>query len=122
MHDENGILFDNDIILVQLIPLIIYSQSCFYQSQPFWKQEEVFQLDPLTGEHAPDEPDTIKQHTVNETLLGVIQDVLNGPELSPVLSPIIGNFQVEVLQVLGQLLHILSKIVRQASIVWFPKI
>lgn len=71
--------------------------------QPSWKQSEVFQLDPLIGEDAPDIPDTIKQHAVSDTLLGVVQDVLNGPELNPILSPVIGDYQVEVAQV-----HVLS--------------
>ena len=70
-----------------------------YQLQPSWKQSEVFQLDPLTGEDAPDIPDTIKQRAVSDTLLGVVQDVLNGPELNPILSPVIGDYQVEVAQV-----------------------
>ena len=69
--------------------------------QPSWKQSEVFQLDPLTGEVALDIPDTIKQHAVSDTLLGVVQDVLNGPELNPILSPVIGDYQVEVAQVLS---------------------
>ena len=69
--------------------------------QPSGKQSEVFQLDPLTGEDAPDIPDTIKQHAVSDTLLGVVQDVLNGPELNPTLSPVIGDYQVEVAQVLS---------------------
>lgn len=68
--------------------------------QPSWKQSEVFQLDPLTGEDAPNIPDTIKQHAVSETLLGVIQDVLSGPELNPVLSPVIRDHVVEITQVL----------------------
>lgn len=68
--------------------------------QPPWKQSEVFQLDPLTGEDAPDIPDTIKQHAMSETLLGVIQDVLSGPELNPVLNPVIRDYVVEVTQVL----------------------
>ncbi|KAL9974577.1 hypothetical protein ACROYT_G011628 [Oculina patagonica] len=74
----------------------------------FWKQEEIFQLDPLIGEDAPDVPDTIKQHTVSDTLLGVIQDILNGPELSSV----IGDFQVEVAQVK------ISRDLKGAAIFW----
>ena len=86
---------------IDLASLII---SLFYflsYMQPSGKQSEVFQLDPLTGEDAPDIPDTIKQHAVSDTLLGVVQDVLNGPELNPVLSPVIGDYQVEVAQVLS---------------------
>ncbi|KAJ7351141.1 hypothetical protein OS493_036343 [Desmophyllum pertusum] len=75
-------------------------------------QSEVFQLDPLKGEDAPDIPDTIKQRTRSDTLLGVVQDVLNGPELSPVLSPILGDFQVEITQVK------ITRDLRNAAIFW----
>ena len=86
---------------IDIVSLIIF--LFLSHMQPSWKQSEVFQLDPLTGEDAPDIPDTIKQHAVSDTLLGVVQDVLNGPELNPILSPVIGDYQVEVAQV-----HVLS--------------
>lgn len=87
------------------MPLIISLFYFRYHLQPSWKQSEVFQLDPLTGEDVPDIPDTIKQHAVSDTLLGVVQDVLNGPELNPILSPVIGDYQVDVAQVLDVLTY-----------------
>lgn len=92
-------------IELAIMSLIISLFYFLYQMQTSWKQSEVFQLDPLTGEDAPDIPDTIKQHAVSDTLLGVVQEVLNGPELNPILSPVIADFQVEVAQVLGVLTY-----------------
>ena len=78
--------------------MIIFFVLC--QTQPSWKQFDVFQLDPLEGDDAPDIPDTVRQHAVSDILLGVIQDVLNGPELNPVLRPVLGNFLMEITRVL----------------------
>ena len=37
---------------------------------------------------------------MSDILLGVIQDVLNGPEMEPALRPVLGNFHVEITRVL----------------------
>lgn len=57
-------------------------------------------MDPLKGDDAPNIPDTVRQRAVSDILLGVIQDVLNGPEMEPALRPVLGNFHVEITRVL----------------------
>lgn len=79
---------------------------------PPWKHYDVFELDPLEGDDAPDIPDTVRQHVLSDILLGVIQDVLNGPELEPALHPVLGDFHVEITRVK------MTPNLRVASIFW----
>lgn len=79
---------------------------------PSWKQIDVFELDPLKGDDAPNIPDTVRQRAVSDILLGVIQDVLNGPEMEPALRPVLGNFHVEITRVK------MTPNLRSASVFW----